>query len=162
MLEQNELKRDWLLRWRVAVMKWNAAEDDLEEVCAVGSRAITYTDMPHGSPELTGLEATAIRAENALAVYKSAIDNAHTVRIEIRTAIDQLPEAEGLVLFYRYLALKRTDFEQRSRREGTRQLTWDEIADRMGYSRDRVAHIHGEALQHLQVPATWLAHHSIL
>ena len=40
--------------------------------------------------------------------------------------------------------------------------TWDEIADRMGYSRDRVAHIHGEALQHLQVPSAWLARHSIL
>lgn len=154
MLEQNERKRDYLLRYQRARQKKNEADEELDEICAVGSKAIVYTDMPHGSPDQAGLEKIAVTAERQLAELRHATEICQQIRDEVRAVIEALPsETEQLVLFYRYMCLQKTEYEKKHGREGTRLLTWDEIAEKSGYSYDRVTHMHGDALAHLKVPA---------
>ena len=161
MNNENETKRAYLMRYLTAKRRKNEADEELEQLCYIGVKPITYDDMPHGTPNLTGIEAIAIRAEQQLAQLRHATTICMDIRDEVRSVIDALPsEAEQLVMYYRYMCYQRTEYERKHGREGTRQLTWDEIAERMCYSRDRVAHVHGEALQHLRIPAPKLAHHS--
>jgi DNA-directed RNA polymerase specialized sigma24 family protein len=153
----NELKKAWLMRYLHAKRRKNEADDELDQICTPGSRAIIYSDMPHGSPDLTGLESIAIRAELQLDELRKATTVCMDTRDEVRKAIDALPsETEQLVMYYRYMCFQQSQYEREHRREGTRQLSWDEIAERMDYSYGRVTHIHGDALNHLQIPETWM------
>lgn len=153
MLEQNERKRDYLLRYQRARKRKNEADEELDEICAVGSKAIVYTDMPHGSPDQTGIEKIAVTAERQLAELRRAAEACQRIRDEVRGAIEELPsETEQLVLLYRYMCLQKTEYEQKHGREGTRLLTWSEIAERTGYSVDWITHVHGDALAHMKMP----------
>lgn len=153
----NELKKAWLMRYLYAKRRKNEADDELDQLCAVGSRAITYSDMPKGSPDLNGLETIAIAADRKLEELRAATAECQKTRDEVRRAINKLPETESVIMFYRYTCYQQTDYERKHKREGTRQLTWQEIANKTNYSIHNVWRIHGAALAHLQIPKDYKA-----
>lgn len=152
MLPINEQKKEWLLRYLYAKRRVNLVNEILSELCAVGASAITYDDMPKGSPTPHGLEVHAIRLESQYEAVRKAEAYRDQVFTELVDAINQLTDdTQKIVMTHRYINIQRTAYEQAHKQEGTRLLTWDEIAERTGYSIDRVTHVHGEALANLQL-----------
>ena len=153
MTDSNERKREYLLRYLRAIHRVNRAELDLRQTSAIGPSAIIYDDMPHGSPDLNGLERIAIQADKQLADLNRAEADAARIHDEILRVIESLGvDSQINVMFYRYVYYEQTQSERANNLRGTRQLSWSEIADRLSYSIDRVAHIHGEALARLEIP----------
>ena len=152
MLPENEVKQEWLLRYLHAKRRLNLASEILRELITVGPKAIEYSDMPKGSPVLTGLEAQAVRLESQIEAVKRAEAYRDQMYREVSEAVYELQNAtQAEVMGYRYLAYKRTPYELLNGLDGTLQRGWEEIAEIMGYSVDRVAHIHGEALANIKV-----------
>lgn len=149
---ENERKKAWLMRYNSAVDRLNQAETELRNARTIGARAIVYDDMPHGSPELHGLETYAIQLEQKIDACNRAESDAHRIHDEVLAAINRLPRPQRDVMFYRYVCFEQTRTEHKAGLYGSRQLSWQEIADTMAYSLDRVAHIHGEALARLEIP----------
>jgi hypothetical protein len=152
MTDSNERKREYLLRYLRALHRVNRAELELRATSAIGPSAIVYDDIPHGSPDLTGLERIAIKADKQLAELNRAEAEAERIHDEIMQVIEELGvDSQVNVMFYRYVCHEKTHYERTNSLRGTRQLSWGEIADRLSYSIDRVTHIHGEALERLNV-----------
>ena len=83
MTDSNERKREYLLRYLRAIHRVNRAELDLRQTSAIGPSAIIYDDMPHGSPDLNGLERIAIQADRQLADLNRAEADAARIHDEI-------------------------------------------------------------------------------
>lgn len=151
----NERKRAYLMRYLYAKQHKNECDEELTQLCTVSARAIEYTDMPRGSATPHGLETIAEAAERQLDELRKATRNCTKIRDEVRGVIKQLPETESCVMFYRYTCYKQTAYERKNRLEGTVQMTWKEIAERMHYSEQNVWRIHGLALAHLVIPDSY-------
>ena len=148
----NERKRQWLMRYLYAKQRKNEADLELTQLCTVSAKAIEYSDMPRGSSTPHGLETIAEAAERQLEELRKATRECTRIRDEVRAAIGALSETESCVMFYRYTCYKQSPCEQRNRLEGTTQMSWAEIAERMHYSVQNVWRIHGAALAHLDIP----------
>lgn len=109
---------------------------------AEGIKGISYDkDRVQTSPTNT-LEEAAVELVSIEERYKDLIHEYNTaivIRVQQIQAMENPTYAEVLTLRY---------IEDRPKeKDGSWQLTLDEIADRMGYSYVHVARLHGEALQ---------------
>lgn len=120
-----------------------------EELRAWRARATAVSpvlsDLPRGgSPDGTKTE----RAVEHLAKIERQIDvetdELCRLRYKIVSAIKALPDLrERRVLYLAYIG--------KSGENGVRRLKLWQIADEMGYSFDRIKHIHGNALLHIRL-----------
>ena len=119
---------------------WGAAADAQGVIASVTAiSAVCMTGMPHGGGhrDLSDRVIDIISAEERMHERTSA---ALAVLPYLMAAIGEVESAvERRVLIQRYLTLTKTG----------RQQTWEEIADRIGYSRRQITRIHDAALDHL-------------
>lgn len=148
----NEDKKSFLLSYRAALLDERAALEEYE-------RMQLALLLPQ-SPRLGGIGGGGGLADQShyLAMLQEYAE--HDVipktrrkletKIRIVRAIDRLASAnERMVLRARYLRLQQTGYEREHQLEGTRLMTWDEVAEVCGYSRPAVTKMHGSALLHL-------------
>lgn len=152
LIPENEEKREYLEGYIRAVKASKEIEMEIEQLrLAQMYPTLNQDGMPHAHNH-TDLSDYAAAISGLLEKYeKKRLQKIHK-KHEISEAIDVLQnDTERLILRYRYLCLVQTQEEKKKHEEGSRQLTWNEIALKSGYSFDRVTHIHGEALAHLQL-----------
>lgn len=135
--ESNQAKKEYLQRYGRALREQQALEAEIEmlrEQYALPP-GVQYSDMPKSPNAAAGdLSEYFIKAEALIG--KLSKKKAEGIRImeQIIDAIDRMPDHqqgnEKLLLRYRYIRL----------------MKWEEVAEAMGYSEDRIKHIHGDAL----------------
>lgn len=152
MTPENEEKRDYLEGYMRAVKANKEIEMEIDQMrLARMYPTLNQDGMPHAHNH-TDLSDYAVAISDLLEKYEIRKMKKIHKKHEISEVIDTLHnETEKLILRYRYLCLVQTQEEMKNREEGSRQLTWNEIALKSGYSYDRVTHIHGEALANLQL-----------
>lgn len=155
MRESIQWKKEWLLRYLYALQAVNRAAVKILEAESTKLHALDYETIHNRVGNQHGLEEYLIKMERLRNDWSNAKARSINIWFEIGEAIESVPDPYYLVLFYRYKAYKRRRHEQGELFEGTRQLTWEEIADRLDCSRHRVCHLHGEALELLKVPEEW-------
>lgn len=155
MRESLQWKKEWLLRYLYSKRAVNRAAERIIEAKNTSLHAIDY-GSPHARTGIRhGLEENTIKMERLWREWSKAKENSVGLWFEISEALKGVPDPYCMALFYRYKIYKRYPSEQGELFEGTRQLTWNEIASRLDCSIDRACHIHGEALELLKVPEEW-------
>lgn len=153
-LMTTEEKKEWLLRYRRAVLRQQAMHDDIEALRA--ARMYPGTLLPDGMPHSSSgsdLSEYAAALDDLLDKWDKGMEKRLKIRQEIQTAIDQLESSdEAAVLMYRYLSLVQSERQKRLGLEGTRKRTFEDIARRMGYSVDGVLVLHRKGLKNLVIP----------
>lgn len=155
MRESIQWKKEWLLRYLYAKRDVNKAAEKILEATSTNLHACDLEGIHAKTGFQHGLEENAIKMERLWNNWIKAKENSAHVWFEITEALDAIPDSHFFVLHYRYKKYERFPSEQGELFEGTRQLSWEEIAYRMDCSRDRACHIHGEALELLSVPEEW-------
>ena len=151
MTPENERKKAWLCRYLEARRDQLALEHELEQyrLSALPS-GISYDGVGGGGSVPHGYEVYASKLDDYFMELSKQIEKCQTIRREIVRAIESLPsESERTLMKMRYVFLD----EVRSGNNviGYRVQRFESIAFRMDYTIDRIWHIHGEALVHLQL-----------
>ena len=151
MTPENERKKEWLCRYLEARRDQLALEHELEQhrLSALPS-GISYDGVGGGGSVPHGYEVYASKLDDYFMELSKQIEKCQTIRREIVRAIESLPsESERTLMKMRYVFLD----EVRSGNNviGYRVQRFESIAFRMDYTIDRIWHIHGEALVHLQL-----------
>lgn len=137
MEKENEMKKEYLLKYRGHVRRINRIEAELSELRTMKlSISVNNDGMPHGSgrSDMSGYAAELDELERNLIQEKY---RRMVVHKEISAQIRCLDsETERDILFYRYI----------------KGLNWWEIAEQMGYSERHITRLHGKALAHFQFP----------
>lgn len=153
MRESLQWKKEWLLRYLHSRRNVNRAAERIMEARGTNLHAYDYEGIHAKTGTHHGLEENAIKMERLWNDWIKAKENSASLWIEITDAIEAVPVSHWGVLFYRYKIFERFPSEQGELFEGTKQLTWGEIAYRLDYSTQRLHHMHGEALELLNVPS---------
>lgn len=151
MTPENERKKAWLCRYLEARRDQLALEHELEQyrLSALPS-GISYDGVGGGGSVPHGYEVYAAKLDEYFLELSAQIATCQRVRREVLAAIESLPsEAERTLMKMRYVFLD----EVRSGNNiiGYRVQRFESIAFKMDYTIDRIWHIHGEALAHLQL-----------
>ena len=151
MTPENERKKAWLCRYLEARRDQLALEHELEQyrLSALPS-GISYDGVGGGGSVPHGYEVYAAKLDDHFLELSKQIETCQRIRREIVRAIESLPsESERTLMKMRYVFLD----EVRSGNSviGYRSQRFESIAFRMDYTIDRIWHIHGEALAHLQL-----------
>ena len=137
MATENEIKKEYLWRYRQHVRKLSRIEAELEELRTMKTAiSINNDGMPRGSgqSDMSNYAAELDQLEHELIRER---DKRVTGYKDISNRIKELnSENERDVLFYRYI----------------KGLAWWDIAEKMGYSERHITRIHGEALAHFKIP----------
>ncbi len=137
MEKENEMKKEYLLKYRGHVRRINRIEAELSELRTMKlSISVNNDGVPHGSnqSDMSGYAAELDRLEHCLLQERYHRVVAYK---EISRQIKSLSnEKERDVLYYRYI----------------KGLNWWEIAEKMGYSERQIHRYHGKALAHFQIP----------
>ncbi len=137
MEKENEMKKEYLLKYRGHVRRINRIEAELSELRTMKlSISVNNDGVPHGSnqSDMSGYAAELDRLEHCLLQERCHRVVAYK---EISRQIKSLSnEKERDVLYYRYI----------------KGLNWWEIAEKMGYSERQIHRYHGKALAHFQIP----------
>lgn len=151
----NAEKKAFLLSYRDAVRAAREAEEEFAqlELSLLLPRSPVLGGVGGGSSDLVDL--STYRAQLQEIAERDVLPK-HRRKLQVRqavlAAIEALPtEREQLVMRTRYLHLVQSRSEKALGREGTRILSWDEVAQLCSYSRTGVLKIHGAALAHLVV-----------
>lgn len=135
--KENEIKKEFLLGYKIAKLDVRRLEEQLAELQAskLSPSCMIGDGMPHAH-EPSDLSAYAARVDE----IEREIIEARYRRIEafcrIQAAIeDMVNEQEKILLRYRYLKL----------------MNWCEIAERMSTSYRHVLRIHGNALKNITI-----------
>lgn len=129
----NQEVKEYLRRYEYADKRMKRCEDEYEYVSEMidAVRLSTSGDgMPHGSGISRAAEDFIIRLADKQARLLAAQDAADMERTNIIATIQDIKEPEQTILYERYVQLR----------------TWDEIADRTGYTVRHVHNLHGNAL----------------
>ena len=98
--------------------------------------AIRYSDMPTAHDSNHDLSDYAARMDELEEMLIEKYTRCIGIEIDIHTRLDKMDnQTEREVLRYRYI-------------DG---LTWEQIAERIGYTRRNATRIHGNALQHFSM-----------
>lgn len=151
MTPENERKKAWLCRYLEVRRDQLALEHELEQyrLSALPS-GISYDGVGGGGSVPHGYEVYAAKLDEYFLELSKQIEKCQTIRREVVRAIESLPsEAERTLMKMRYVFLD----EVRSGNNiiGYRPQRFESIAFRMDYTIDRIWHIHGEALAHLNI-----------
>ncbi len=134
---ENEMKKEYLRRYRGHVRKIKRIESELAELQIMKiSISVNNDGMPRGSNrnDMSGYAAELDRLEQDLIQERYRRVGAYKeTSVQIKKMDD---ENEKDVLFYRYI----------------KGLNWWEIAEKMNYSERWVLKIHGKALAHFELP----------
>lgn len=139
MIRENLQKKIYLQSYRAAVQQIGRLEDERNEIITdmASAKAINYDGMPHASGNNSDLSDMMIRLDGVIGKINAAINEKWELRKEIRQAIEALnSENEKTILYYRYI----------------HYFTWEQIAERMSYSLQHVYYLHGDALNHFEIP----------
>ena len=144
--ERNVQAKDWLNQYRYAKKEWIRRNEELEELISIqeSTGAIEYSDMPKAMNTEQDLSDLMVRRDaymTRVIKARTEMDRAFDLISGAIAAVDKLEYREVLTL--RYLRLN-----------GSKRMSWDEIADRMGYSVDYVWRLHGIALYEISQKIT--------
>ena len=150
MTPENERKKAWLCRYLEVRRDQLALEHELEQyrLSALPS-GISYDGVGGGSVP-HGYEVYASKLDDYFLELSTQIATCQRVRRETLAAIESLPsEAERTLMKMRYVFLE--EIRSGSNIIGYRVQRFESIAYKMDYTIDRIWHIHGEALAHLNL-----------
>ncbi len=135
--DENERKKEYLWGYRKHGKKISRISSEIEEIRSMLLYPALKNDgIPHGSNQSDLSDYAAKLTEKEEALYLEGVEQVKAHK-DIDYRINQLEnEDERDVLFYRYIKGKR----------------WWEIAELMGYSERHITRIHGNALEHLELP----------
>lgn len=151
MTPENERKKAWLCRYLEVRRDQLALEHELEQyrLSALPS-GISYDGVGGGGSVPHGYEVYASKLDDYFLELSKQIEACQRVRREIVRAIESLPsESERTLMKMRYVFLE--EIRSGSNVIGYRVQRFESIAFRMDYTIDRIWHIHGEALAHLNL-----------
>jgi hypothetical protein len=148
---ENETKKEWLSRYLEARRDQLAIEHELEQyrLSALPS-GISYDGVGGSGSVPHGYEVYAARLDDYFLELSDQLAKCQRIRREVTAAIESLPsEAERTLMKMHYIFLE----EVRSGGNviGYRLQRFESIAYKMDYSIDRIWHLHGEALAHLNL-----------
>ena len=151
MTPENETRKEWLSRYLEARRDQLAIEHELEQyrLSALPS-GISYDGVGGSGSVPHGYEVYASRLDDYFLELSDQLAKCQTIRKEVTRVIESLPsEAERTLMKMHYIFLE----EVRSGGNviGYRLQRFESIAYKMDYSIDRIWHLHGEALAHLNL-----------
>lgn len=151
MTPSNEAKKEWLSRYLEARHEQLALEHELEQyrLTALPS-GISYDGVGGSGSVPHGYEVYAARLDDYFLELSDQLAKCQRIRREVTAVIESLPsEAERTLMKMHYIFLE----EVRSGGNviGYRLQRFESIAYKMDYSIDRIWHLHGEALAHLNL-----------
>ena len=144
--EHNVKVKEWLSSYRHAKKEWLRRQDELEELISIqeSTGAIEYSDMPKAMNTEHDLSDLMVRRDAYMTRVIKARAEMDKAFDQISAAIAKLDKLEHReVLTLRYLRLN-----------GSKRMSWDEIADRMGYTVVYVWEVHGKALTAIESEIT--------
>ena len=134
--KENEEKKEYLRSYQGLLKNIKLLQIEIEELrLSKMNPSIVYDDMPHpnNNTDLSTYAAVLDCKERQLADVK---EQATTRYNEITTKIESMSDAtERSLLTLKYLRL----------------LTFDEVAEKLDYSRRNITHIHGKALKNFSL-----------
>lgn len=151
----SEDKKHYLLQYRNAVRRQREAEDEIDQlrIGAMFPSIKQVDDMPHAQGGDHDLSDYAAQVDELFIRYKAELGRKWMIRKYISESINAIGnEGLSLLLHYRYLHLMQTTIESSKHYEGSELMQFEAIALDMGYSYDRVKHMHGEALERIEIP----------
>lgn len=151
MTPENEAKKEWLSRYLEARRDQLAIEHELEQyrLSALPS-GISYDGVGGSGSVPHGYEVYAAKLDDYFLELSDQLAKCQRIRREVTAVIESLPsEAERTLMKMHYIFLE----EVRSGGNviGYRLQRFESIAYKMDYSIDRIWHLHGEALAHLNL-----------
>jgi len=139
--ERNVQVKAWLWQYRNAKKEWQRKDEEVAELIQTqeAAKAIEYSDMPHGSMSEKDLSDLMVVRDAYITKAIKAREAMTQAFKTVSSAIDRLDRLEHReVLTLRYLRL-----------DGLRKLSWEEIAEKVGYSVDYALEMHGKALSEI-------------
>lgn len=137
MTEENERKKEYLLRYQKAkaeVARIDTELQELERITAI--KPISYDGMPHSSGGVKDLSAFAVKADQLRHKLIKARYQQIKVFKEIHDHINAIEDDKQKdVLTYYYI----------------KGMSWEEIAVKIGYTYRHTIRIHGYALAALKI-----------
>jgi hypothetical protein len=148
---ENETKKEWLSRYLEARRDQLAIEHELEQyrLSALPS-GISYDGVGGSGSVPHGYEVYVAKLDDYFLELSDQLAKCQSIRREVTRVIELLPsEAERTLMKMHYIFLE----EVRSGGNviGYRLQRFESIAYKMDYSIDRIWHLHGEALAHLNL-----------
>lgn len=137
MNKELEEKKVYFNRYKEANEKYNSLkkQEKFLRMRLYGTKAIVYSDTPRGGRK-TDLSDEMVRLEMILERIEAAKKDMLNACADIESVIVNIPdEIESSIIHMRYIEL----------------LSWEEIADQLGYSRSQVSRIHNKALESLKI-----------
>lgn len=129
-------KKEFLSQYRAIKRQINRIEMYIEEIReSKTSVSIKYDDMPHAH-NITDLSDYAAKVDTKLRELAELKDKKANLLDKIMDAVTGMEdEAEKDVIVYRYI----------------REMSWEDIANNIGYSVKQTCRIHGRALEHIEL-----------
>lgn len=158
MQPDNSTKRKYLLMYGKAVREEREAREEYEQLRLGGLLPKSPSLNENNTGSRTDHSAYFARLEIMIEKdLKPKQLKKLRIRESIIDCIEKLPtEQERTVMRARYLHLIQTEYEKKIGLEGTKYMTWKQVADYCGYSKQGVKKIHGTALRNVTVPERWL------
>lgn len=138
---ENEKLKAWLWRYQSAKIEYIRMYRELVQLMEThrSAGAIEYTGIPSSGGGGSDLAVYMVQEEKWAQRAQAAMQKAHKVYAEISRVITMLEDpAERAVLSMRYLQL-----------QGTKAMSWEEIANELGYDIRHIFRLHGLALKNL-------------
>lgn len=161
MTKSNEIKKAFLLRYLAALNDEVKLRDEFRTVYASAfPSGISYDGVGGGGTTVPhGLEAVVARIETISEELDAAIAQRWEIRTEVVRTIEALhrdgARPEEILLEKRILReyyITPVEVVERGRVMSYKQKTMAEAAAALGYSKDWIAHVHGVALNDLDIP----------
>ena len=136
-LKENEEKKEFLNKYLDACKKVERIQSEIDEIKLLKMYPSSNTDgMPHGNDkgDLSDYIVKISEKEEKLEKFKNV---KQIYFLEIMNQIDLIEnDTENAVLFYKYI----------------KGMSWEEIADTLGYSVRQIYRYHGSGLLNLELP----------
>ncbi|BBF45070.1 hypothetical protein lbkm_3829 [Lachnospiraceae bacterium KM106-2] len=134
---ENEKKKEFLLRYRIATRKIESLEEQRESLIRTmrSAKAVRYSDMPHGNKQ-SDLSDYIVKLDEMI----NAITNTLAVKIQLQLEIEGniVNMEDGLecdILRKHYIELK----------------SFEEIAEELQYTYRHIIRMHSSALEHFKI-----------
>ncbi len=108
------------------------------------SANLNYNGMPKGNSKTNKIENTVEQMEKLIKLIDDELNELNNIKYRIMMAIKELPNiTERQILHLKYIGKTYGNYHKR--------MSLLEIANELGYSVDRINHIHGDALRNLNI-----------
>lgn len=138
--QMNEVKKDFLTRYKKSYLKWLSLCEQEKSIRAEieGARSPEITDMPRTAGK-ADLSDWMVRLEKILEKINAVKKENYGIRAEIEDRIIDMDDGiQSRILWLRYI-----DFKE-----------WNEICAKIGYSWNRTHELHSEALRNFSLEKT--------